>query len=304
MPSLPPPVPRAIVVIRARRARGPEAIASSPERWTPTESRRQRSRGQRLRAWNPGLDDAQRFLAADPDSFLAAEFEDEIVATVSCAHYGDSYAFIGFYIARPDLRGQGIGSPLFERALERAGKRSIGLDGVLDQQAYYERRGFVLAHRNIRCRTTGGGRRPGGVVELSSVTFEHLLAFDSEVFGAERESFLRAWVGRPAGHALACLDGEKVLGYGVLRPCRVGAKIGPLFADDHEVADLLLDALLATAGAGTEVFLDIPAANPRSADLRAGHAMEPSFETARMYRNGRPPEDLQRVFGVTTFEFG
>ena len=254
--------------------------------------------------WNPGLDDAERFLAADPDSFLATEHEGEIVATISCAHYGDSYAFIGFYIVRPDLRGRGIGSPLFEQALERAGARNIGLDGVLDQQAYYERRGFELAHRNVRWRTTGGGERPDGVVELPSVPFDQLLTFDTAVFGSERESFLRAWVDRPAGHALACLDDEEVLGYGVLRPCRVGAKIGPLFADDHEVAEVLLRGLLAAAGPRTEVFLDIPAANPRGADLRDGHAMASSFETARMYRNGRPPEDLQRVFGITTFEFG
>src|SRR5215203_1805431 len=61
--------------------------------------------------WNPGLDDAERFLAADPDSFLATEREGETVATVSCVLYGDSYAFIGFYIVRSDLRGRGIGSP-------------------------------------------------------------------------------------------------------------------------------------------------------------------------------------------------
>ncbi len=48
----------------------------------------------------------------------------------------------------------------------------------------------------------------------------------------------------------------------------------------------------------------MPAANPRAAHLRAHRAMDPSFETARMYLNGRPPEDLQKVFGVTTFEFG
>jgi len=254
--------------------------------------------------WNPGLDDAERFLAADPDSFLATEREGETVATVSCVLYGDSYAFIGFYIVRSDLRGRGIGSPLFERALRRAGGRVVGLDGVLAQQASYERRGFVLARRNVRWRMMGGGNRPEGVVELSSLPFEQLLAFDSTVFGSERERFLRLWVDRPAGNALVCQDGGRLVGYGVLRPCHVGARIGPLFADDQDVAETLLTGLLAAAGPRTDVFIDMPAANPRAADLRAGRAMEPSFETARMYLNGNPPEDVERVFGVTTFEFG
>src|SRR5512132_3884282 len=100
--------------------------------------------------WNPGVDDAERFLAADPGAFLWTEREGEIVGTVSCALYGDAYAFVGFYIVRSDLRGRGIGTPLFERALGRAGERVVGLDGVLAQQASYERRGFVLAHRNVR----------------------------------------------------------------------------------------------------------------------------------------------------------
>jgi GNAT superfamily N-acetyltransferase len=254
--------------------------------------------------WNPGIDDPERFLAADPEAFLAIERDGEIVATASCALYGDSYAFIGFFIVRSGLRGHGIGSPLFMRALERAGGRVVGLDGVLEQQAYYERRGFALAHRNVRWRTLGGGGRPAGLVELPSVPFEQLLAFDSAVFGSERERFLRAWIDRPAGHALACTDGDRVTGYGVLRPCRVGAKVGPLFADDGDVAEALLAGLLAGAGPHTEVFVDMPAANPRADALRPGRAMEPSFETVRMYLNGRPPEDVERVFGVTTFEFG
>jgi GNAT superfamily N-acetyltransferase len=254
--------------------------------------------------WNPGVDDAERFLAADPGAFLWTEREGEVVATVSCALYGDSYAFVGFYIVRSDLRGRGIGSPLFERALARAGDRIVGLDGVLAQQASYERRGFVLAHRNVRWRTTGGGARPGGLSELSSVPFGQLLAFDTAVFGCERERFLRAWIDRPAGHAVACVDGGRLSGYGVLRPCHAGMKVGPLFAEDSEVAEALLAGLLAAAGPGEDVFIDMPAANARTGELRDGRAFEPSFETVRMYLNGRPPEDVQRVFAVTTFEFG
>ena len=255
--------------------------------------------------WNPGLDDAERFLAADGGAFLAAERGGEIVAVVSCALFGDGYAFIGFYIVRPDLRGQGIGSGLFERALARAGTRVVGLDGVLAQQAYYERRGFELAYRTVRWRTVGGGRRPAGLVELAELPFDELVAFDAAVWGATRERFLRAWIDRPPGHGLAAYapDGQ-LAGYGVLRRCGVGAKVGPLMASDDQVAGALLNGLLAAAGPGTAVFVDMPAANPRARALCEGREMEASFETARMYVNGRPPEDVSRVYGITSFEFG
>jgi hypothetical protein len=205
---------------------------------------------------------------------------------------------------RPGLRGAGLGAALFDRALERAGRRVIGLDGVLAQQGSYERRGFELAHRNVRWRTAAGGGRPAGLVELSSVPFEQLLAFDASVFGAPRPRFLGAWIDRPPGCALACVRNGALAGYGVVRECAVGAKVGPLFADDEDIADLLLTGLIAAAGPAGAVFVDMPAANAPAGQLRASREMEPSFETVRMYRGGRPPEDTERVFGVTTFEFG
>ena len=91
-----------------------------------------------------------------------------------------------------DLRGSGLGHPLFTRALERAGERVVGLDGVLDQQASYERRGFVLAHRNVRWRTTGGGERPAGLADLATIELDELLAYDAAVTGYQRERFVRA----------------------------------------------------------------------------------------------------------------
>ena len=48
----------------------------------------------------------------------------------------------------------------------------------------------------------------------------------------------------------------------------------------------------------------MPAANARAEELRSGREWETTFETARMYLNGHPPEDVERVYGVTTLEFG
>jgi hypothetical protein len=150
----------------------------------------------------------------------------------------------------------------------------------LAQRSYYERRGFVAAYRNVRWRPiAGGGERPAGLLDLAAVRFEELAAFDATVFGVPRERFLGVWVDRPPGDALACVRDGQVAAYGVIRRCRIGAKVGPLFAADEELADALLNSLLAAVSPGTEVFIDMPAVNARAQELRAGRAMEPVFET-------------------------
>jgi len=77
-----------------------------------------------------------------------------------------------------------------------------------------------------------------------------------------------------------------------------------LFADDESVAEALLSGLLAAVGPGTDVFVDMPASNPATRRLRSRRQMQRSFETARMYLNGRADEDLHRTIGATTLEFG
>ena len=70
----------------------------------------------------------------------------------------------------------------------------------------------------------------------------------------------------------------------MIRPCRAGFKLGPLFADDAALADRLLRALVATVTAGARVQLDIPSPNAAALELVAAHGMAPVFETARNLR--------------------
>jgi GNAT superfamily N-acetyltransferase len=202
----------------------PERVASTAIDWAAAEG------------WNPGVDDAERFHAADPDAFIGVEIDGELAGAVSCALYGERYAFIGFYIVRWDLRGRGIGTGLFDRALSRAGDRVVGLDGVLAQQPVYASLGFELAHRNERWHATGGGTRPQALVDVAGLPFDDLVDYDASIFGAARRGFLRSWIDREPGHALARLEDGRITGYAVLRRCREGAKVGPLFADDAETA--------------------------------------------------------------------
>ena len=153
---------------------------------------------------------------------------------MSCALYGDDYAFIGFYIVRDDLRGQGIGSPPFERAPARAGSRVVGRDGGWRSSRTSAAASSSLTARSLanhRWRRTARGT--GGAVLGPS---EQLLEYDAGVFGDGTRA-VPPRMDRPSARARAGLRGDgRSVGYGVLRPGRVGAKVGPLFADDEDVA--------------------------------------------------------------------
>lgn len=255
--------------------------------------------------WNPGLADAPCFAAVDAKGFLIGELDGEPAATVSCVNYDARFAFLGFYIVRPDLRGKGYGLRIWNAAIAHAGARVIGLDGVTAQQANYRKSGFQLAYANVRYggTVTAPTAPRAKIIDLGEVPFAAVEADDATVFPAPRSAFLRAWIASPGHAGCAVMRDGRLAAWGVIRPCRTGFKIGPLVADGRACAEAVLSALIAKSGGG-EIFLDVPGVNREAAALAQDFGLAPVFETARMYTGAIPPLRLERVFGVTTFELG
>lgn len=258
--------------------------------------------------WNPGHNDAEAFLAADPGGFLMGFVDGEPVACISGINYGEDFSFLGFYICRPEYRGRGFGMALWNACIARLGDRIIGLDGVVDQQANYAKSGFVLAHRNIRY---GGIARSAGnpsdqCDELNESVapdmIDAIIDYDRAFFAGPREAFLRNWISSPRC-TIAYVEDGAIRGYATARACRNGSKIGPLFADNDTVAEELFLSLC-TPLSGQPIFLDLPETNPAAQSLAERHGLSPVFETARMYRGPAPDVPLKRIFGITTFELG
>ncbi|HPB74827.1 MAG TPA: GNAT family N-acetyltransferase [Chromatiaceae bacterium] len=264
--------------------------------------------------WNPGRQDAELFWATDPKAFIAADLDGELIGGGAITAYGDTFGFMGFFILRPAFRGRGLGDALWhvrrERLIARLGPgATIGLDGVFAMQAYYAKGGFVFSHRDIRFRaeipTRPAALAAGGevVAPLADFPFAEVLAYDRTCFPAPRPSFLTGWIDQPEGLALGCRRDGRLAGYGVVRRCREGCKVGPLFADDAQVAEALY-AGLAGFAAGGPLFLDVPENNVLGLELARRHAMVDVFGCARMYLGPLPALAHERVFGVTTFELG
>ncbi|NIZ15716.1 GNAT family N-acetyltransferase [Phaeobacter sp. HF9A] len=258
--------------------------------------------------WNPGAEDAACFAAQDPEGFWGGFLDGEMVACISVVRYGAAFAFLGFYIVDPAHRGQGYGYALWQRALGQAGHRTVGLDGVVDQQENYRRSGFDLAWRNIRF---GGvpAMRPRASDDFTLTWLDGLsaqvAALDARVFPAPRPAFWQAWLGGP-GHvsvAAHAEDGE-MQGFGTLRRCAHGAKIGPLLATSRAAALAVLAGVLKDWPEGEEIFLDVPDPNGAGVQLARDLGLSPVFETARMYRGHQPELALDLIYGVTSFELG
>ncbi|MEU8590150.1 GNAT family N-acetyltransferase [Streptomyces sp. NPDC048664] len=257
--------------------------------------------------WNPGLSDGPAFFAQDPEGFFIGRIAGEPVSAISLVNYGAHYAFLGCYLVRPDLRGRGLGSATWRTALAHAGGRTIGLDGVVAQQDNYRRSGFELAHRTVRFAGTAPDTLiADGVRAADKADFDAVVAYDSACCPAERPRFLEHWLTAP-GHRVfvrAGRDtGDRLTGYGVIRPARDGLRMGPLFADTAQDADALFAALAGVA-VGRTVSLDVPEPNGAAVALAERHGLAPSFETARMYTGPVRSYAEGRVYGVTTLELG
>ena len=256
--------------------------------------------------WNPGLHDADTFRAADPHGFFVGTLGGEPVASIAVVSYGSDFAFLGLYIVRPEWRGRGLGWALWQHGMASAAGRQVGLDGVVAQQPNYRKSGFELAWRNVRYEGRGGTPAPDDarLVDLAGIPFSTVCACDRAYFPAERSAFLHAWLGQPDAVARGWVEDGRLQGYGLIRQCRSGWKIGPLFAERERVAECLFLALCSRAAATDPVCLDLPEANPAAVALAQRHHMHPVFETARMY-TGRPPAvTMHGLYGVTTFELG
>lgn len=256
--------------------------------------------------WNPGIHDADCYYSADSAGFFIGLLDSEPIATISAINYGPTFGFIGFYIVKPKYRGKGYGINIWNEALKKLGGRNIGLDGVVAQQENYERSGFKLAHRNIRYEGISDNRTVDSpeIIKLSSLPFETIETYDRPFFPADRSRFIRSWINQPEGISLGILQDRKLAGYGVMRACRTGYKIGPLFANSSELADLLFLALRSGIKAKQPIYLDVPEVNQAGVSLAKRHHLEVVFETARMYTGEKPNIPLDRVFGVTSFEIG
>lgn len=259
--------------------------------------------GARSEGWNPGLNDATPFYFTDPSGFFIEKLEKKTIGCISAVAYNKTYGFMGFYIVEPEYRHKGYGIKLWNHAIDYLGNRTIGLDGVIAQQNNYRKSGFEFHYNNIRFGGKAKGKSNRSLLTLNSVNFNTLVDYDSKIIGFDRSTFLQHWITLPNSYSLAKFEGQNLVGYGLIRKCIKGYKMGPLFADSQIIADEIYTGLMAHIE-DEDIFIDIVQTNSNAINLASNHGLKILGETARMYKGSPPKQNLQSIYGVTTLEIG
>jgi len=273
--------------------------------------------------WTP-VDYSEIYYPQDPHGFFIGELDGVgPIATVSAVKYGEFYSFIGYYIVEKKYRGRGYGKKLFDHALEYAkgkGPYVVGLDALLVQVGNYQKSGFEVAFTNAKYSFNSKKaseqiksleKTTYKIVSAKEGNFEDLKAYDLRHFGAPRQPILEHLVHKQV--SFVAIENGVIVGVGAANRLAegTGTQIGPLFANNTEIAEQLLLALShATqhpANGLPEMFYFLGThANPGSIELTKKFGMEIVFECVRMYNASEGTKlelPLQNIFSFSSFEF-
>ena len=259
----------------------------------------------RLSQWNQVEDDWRCFLDSPHGGGRLAEKNGKVVGTVTYLRYAPSFSWLSMMLVDPQERRTGIGSQLMEAALEAVRDEScVRLDATPLGQPLYRRYGFIPEYELARASTVAGRCLPFGpcVRPMGPGDLAEVLAWDREIFGADRSALLASFYRRAPEFAEIARDGARLTGYCFGRPGYLYWQLGPIVAACAEVARELAAGCLSRQ-TGERVAIVVPRRNAAwIAWLESiGFAVERPF--VRMYRgeNAGLPE---RQFAIAGPEFG
>jgi predicted N-acetyltransferase YhbS len=240
--------------------------------------------------WNPGLRDADCYLAGDSSGFFIAEADGEPAGCVFAINFSEDLCMGGVFIVTPEYRGGRVGVALQKRAAIHAGNRLVGFDAVEHKVKNYSFFGFKPAYKIVRYEMTA---RPAGkeirTVDLTGYPSGNFNSYDRQFFPADRARLMSEWIKqKPSGAALGIVLNGAIAGYGVIRKAYQGYRLEPLYADNLEAAEELLLALVNRVEPGAPVYLNIPLPNKAACELAEKYRMKPVIPLVRMYNRVIP----------------
>jgi GNAT superfamily N-acetyltransferase len=226
-----------------------------------------------------------------PQGCLVARDGERPVGFITSIKYRES-GWVGNLLVRKELRGNGVGTMLMEKALSAlsaAGAGTVWLTASPSGKPIYEALGFVAVDVVNRWVGTGIGGHP---TVPETMNHSEMLAIDQAGWGDWRDTLIDAVAVR--GRVLSVAGA-----FLVCQPCGGGLQLGPWSGTGH-AAQVLLGYALAETEAGERIFLDVPIRNTVQTDLLLKMGFSIRGSTLLMCRGEAPAYAPERVFALAS----
>ncbi len=213
----------------------------------------------RASRWNQLQRDWELFLALSPAGCRVAVKDARVIGTVTTVSYQDKFSWIGMVLVDPAERRQGLGTKLLQEALNvLRWQQLVGLDATPAGREVYLKLGFADDCRLSRMETVvsagiaRGDQNPAR--RMIERDWQAVCELDRTVFGADRRVLLTWLFDAAPEYAWVIRRDEKVLGFTLGRHGFNFEQLGPVVAEDREVAAQLVSACLAEQSGKTFIF--------------------------------------------------
>jgi N-acetylglutamate synthase-like GNAT family acetyltransferase len=173
-----------------------------------------------------------------------------VVATAATLPYGNRFAWISMVLVTAACRRQGLARRLLDRCVRDITENGLVpiLDATPAGRAVYAGMGFqdTWGFQRLACRKLRLARRveaPSGMTirPIADTDWPVLVAYDAEIFGADRGAVLARLRGRIPGVECAAFRDGRIIGFLLGRDGQSATQLGPLVADDEATALALVD---------------------------------------------------------------
>jgi GNAT superfamily N-acetyltransferase len=208
--------------------------------------------------WNQ-IEDDWRYMLGAGTAYGFADAEDRLVASGLTVEFG-RFGWISMILVTAQHRRQGLATQLMQSCIDALAARGLvpALDASPAGREVYKLLGFRDAGNSTRLVGTLKREAPHPAIDVVPITaadLPEIAALDAQSSGTDRSTLLHhLWRRYPAA-AYAGRRNDRIAGFVLARPGRLSSQIGPLVAEDDDLAT----ALLAQAGSAINgpVCLDL-----------------------------------------------
>mgnify|MGYP000318106289 CR=1 FL=1 len=212
--------------------------------------------------WNQVMADWELLLRLSSGGAFVATYNGKGVGTVVTIEYEDLGSWIGMVLVNPTYRGRGIGTHLLKAALAYAQpKGPVLLDATALGQPLYHSLGFQVVGKVARLELVVPPSTINVETEnISPLQGKHLgqlITYDQHKIQFNRAALIEDLFQREPGYAFVAYQQHQIVGYALGRAGSQFHHIGPLVADNREVAQALLGHVFAKTPQRA-MIIDVP----------------------------------------------